>query len=958
MKIFKPLQLGFNQQTLEQDRRFHFVGSVTMGIQLSTGESLLETEYFKDAIQHMGSQPLPDVGMPKPRGEYLASGSYYSPGAKEVTGGEVKVMIGDQAKSLFVFGPRSWEGGIPSAPARISSMPVEYRYAYGGDGLVANPSGIGYKDGKLPCIENPDQLVSSPGAALEPAGFSTLDPSWPQRSRFQGTYDDNYLQNYFPGYPPDFDWNFFLTAPEDQWNEGYYQGDERFRIYNMHPDIPEIEGQLPGFYARCFVKYSDTGASTQFAELPLNLDTVWFFPEVDLALLIWRGGTSIQDDDAEEISNVLLAFENRKDPERDIEYYRQALEKRVNSDDMLLNNFNTADLIPVGAKCAMELLQEDAQSATGKTAFEENMNAKIETTNALIREKTDQIISEAKAGADGIPDENKIAQMDELEKMLNNPSARAGDTDPDVIALKEKLEALLPGITSGDPKKIQLKHFSFDKIDKIMAAVRSLTEKKSAQALDTIENASRQLKDDIASSEKDLDVNAKGNEQLKASLQTIESLQSGKDRHQSPVPRMNADAIAAKLSELRPDTTEAMQQLQMMKAAGIDNEQTRAMEKMISESLDGQDLKLQEGLKQAESAFRETYFTGAHFMETGLSPHQQPVEEIRERFLQKLSGRETLDGGDWACIDLAGQVLDNADLSDCYLEQVDFTGASLKNANLSGAILARAILNDADLSGASLEGTNLGNVKAHRANFSAATIRNAKLSRSDFTAAIFPGARIEHVESLEIIINQADFTDAIMPAFQFLQMEIDGAVFNRASLADAVFLQTGLKDAQFIEADMPGCIWADVRLRNIRFDKANMPRNCFAATEPEKTTLDRLSFRGACVDRCNFQNMVMTGSDFSACSMDNAVFSGADLTRSKFNGAYARQAQFRKSTLRNSDMSEINLMEGSLAKARISGASLTRANLYAVDFLRAVTGETDFTGSNLDMTLLQDWQPS
>ena len=113
MKIFKPLQLGVNQQVLEQDNIFHCIVSSTMGVRLSSGESLLEFDFTREAFENMGDNPLPDMGMPKPQGEYLVSGTFYTPGMEKTSGGEIIVRLEEQEKRLYLFGEREWVMGIP-----------------------------------------------------------------------------------------------------------------------------------------------------------------------------------------------------------------------------------------------------------------------------------------------------------------------------------------------------------------------------------------------------------------------------------------------------------------------------------------------------------------------------------------------------------------------------------------------------------------------------------------------------------------------------------------------------------------------------------------------------------------------------------------------------------------------------------------------------------------------------
>ncbi len=956
MNVVKPFHLSFNRQVLEHNNQFHFIASITSGIRLSSGEPLLESEFLKDAIENMGAKPLPDAGMPKPFAEYLVSGSYFSPTNEAVTGGEVMVKVGQQQKNLLVFGPRQWVGGLPSKPEPIKSLPIEYSFAYGGKELETNTDGIGYQDEILPNIEIPDQLVTSPKVQIEPAGFSVLDPACSQRRRYLGTYDDNYLQQFFPGYPVDFDWQFFLVAPKDQRIDGFYQGNENFEFHNMHPGNAAIKGQLPDFVSRCFLKHGLPDEHQQFTELKLNVDTLWFFPEIDLALVIWRGGMQVRDDEAEQISDILLAFESPTDPSRNLDYYEAALEKRIHSDDVLLNNFNTKDLIPDSIKCAMQIFQEDALSDDDKSAFSDNLDAKIASVNDLVNEKTDELVDSAKAGMDNMS-EVEIEKSLELEKMLKNPAEV--EKDADVEALNATLEKLLPGITSGDAKKIDLTKFSFDKIDKIMAAVKELMDKKNDDAMSAVNEATEQVKLQM---DKGMEEITEGgmpeNVDISETLKLMEQFDAEAEKLVAPLPRMNAKEMAEKLSEFNPDMTEAMQNLQTLKASGADNEVTQDLEKMINESLNNENQEMEEHLKLAEVAFRETYYMGAHHMEAGASPHVDSLEKVAERFILQVSQGKSVAGGDWACIDLSGRVLDNLDLSDCYLEQVDFTGASLRNANLAGAILPRAILSKADFTGANFEGANLGAVKANETNFSDSVIRSAKISNADFTRANFTRCLIEEVESLELILNQADFSEASLLSIKLIDLDIKAAKFNKADFSQAKVLQCSFHDVDFQQATMTGAVWADVIFEDVNFEDANLGKNCFVATEPEKSSLTRVNFSGACLDGVNMQNMNMPGSNLSKASMKGAIFSGACMVSSDLSDADARQAQFRKANMEHCNMTGINLMEGSLAKARLSGATLHDSNLYSVDFLRSVVGDTDLAGSLLENTLLQFWRPS
>jgi uncharacterized protein YjbI with pentapeptide repeats len=954
MKIVRPLQLSFQHKVIEHNNRFYATISSTLGINLLSNETLLEHDWKKSIYENPDDVPLPDMGMAKPNGEYLISGSYYSPQKKEVTGGEVRVKLSSQEKNLFVFGPRIWKMGVPSHPGTINTMQIKYALAFGGNGLETNPDGMGYEDTNLPFIEKPDQLISNPNMKAEPAGFSALNSLCSQRKQYQGTYDDNYLQQFFPGYPADFDWRYSNCAPQDQWHSEYYRGNESFEIHNMHPDKPLLSGHLPGFYARCFIKHTIKTEQPVFAELPLNLDTVWFYPDKELVILTWRGTIEVDDDEAAQISQMLLAYEDFAHEPRSMEHYAAAQEKRIGSDDSFLNNFNTPDLIPPNVKTAMELLFAQALSGDNEESeFAKNLKAKSQSTQELVKEKIDESMKQydgQKPVNKNIPDD----AMPDFKAILEKPANTK--PDPDIELFNKKIEKILPGITAGDPKKIDFKHFAFSQIDEIMAEVHKLTDKKQAQALEEINKSNKQMEQQMLESMKDVP-----DDQKKEIEQSIAQMKAVGDQDkviEAPLPRMKIDEIMAAMNQLEPDLASAMQQVNSLKSAGVENEHMRNMETMINEQLSGQQQQMEESLRKAEVDFKQLYMMGAHFQGNGLSPHKADSESVTETFLEKVKNNKSVASGDWACIDLSLQKLDGIDLSGAFLEQVNFQGASLVGANLSGAILARANLDGANFSGANFEGANIGAVHAHNSNFTDANMESAKLSKADFSGANFTRARLVDIESLEMKVAGANFTEADMPGLNFIEVTLNNVCFHRANLGSSTFLKCAVSNCDFAGAIMPSCTWADVKLDHCHFDSADMTSNCFAATEPQLSGIQNCSFKGTRVDRCNFQGMNMPASDFENAIAESTIFSNADLSGSNFSNTQAQQAQFRGTKLTNARLDNINLKEGSLAKAHLVSASFVGANLYAVDMLRSTMGETDFRGAYLESTLIKDWRPS
>lgn len=970
MHIIRPLQLSFNQRVLEQNRRFYFTASATLGINLITGGELLDLYYLKDVFESMGDNPIPDTGMPKPGGEFLVSGTFYPPGKHSVQAGEAAVRLGEKEKTLYIFGPRKWKAAVPTAAGKITSMPLDYKNAFGGPGYDNNPEGIGFNDGLLPCIEDPANPVGSKADRPDPAGFGPLDFMLPQRMKYQGTYGQDYKRKYFPGYPEDHDWRYFLCAPEDQWIKDFFRGDESYALYNLHPENPVIKGSLPGLYARCFVNREKQGGQ-QFGEIPLNLDTVWFFPDKTLLLLIFRGVLEVEDDEAQSITHVLAAYEDMSLMPRSVDYYREAFEKRKNSDDDLLTNLNTHDLIPDGHASAMELLTGEALAGGEESEFEKNMQARAEAVRKTADEKIEQAVEQAEKNMQttGLPAEDSP----DIRKMMEQASDKGAD--PDMDELNNRLEAIMPGITAGDPGSMDLKNFSFDKLDELFEAVEEFSCKKQKDAEETIktgiDKTSEQIKAQIKSIDQQLEQAAAGagpenrlrtealeesRKELNQNLEVLESFVHDKSVI-SPMPRINAEEIKIQTDQINPRAMEAMQHVESMKAAGVYDEATADLENHIREMARKSSEEIENAITEAEERFMEAYIMGAHFMDECASPHKEPIEDVRRNFLDAFFAGKQLAGGDWACIDLSGQNLDGIDLSNAYLEQVSFRGASLRGATFKRAVLARADLEDADFTGADMQEANIGAVSAHSARFTGANLNFARLSRGDFTNADFSGASLEDIELMEIVIDEACFHQAYMPRNFFLETNISGADFSKADLSECAFIQCSIEKTGFMEALMQRCAFADTSLRSVCFDRADLSNVCLVVTGPEKACTENLTFRAALLKQANFQNMDMKKAVFSNANLENAFFGGTDLTGADLCRANAKSAWLAKANLTGARLDEINLTAGSLAKAVLTRASFKRANLYQVDFLRSVITDTDFEASNLDATLIEHWRP-
>ena len=238
--------------------------------------------------------------------EVMAIGDCHAPGGKPVREAMAGFSLGGVAKQVKVTGPRVWRQRWDnlyqaSAPEPFEAVPLTWQSAFGGKGFEANPLGRGFlpedssADGcALPLVEYPGDPVADPDSRPRPAAFGPIAADWPQRRRRYGSYDAKYLDSgQFPGLAADTDFKAFNLAPADQWQKGWFTGDEAFAIDGMHPARPRIRSRLPEIRARAFLNLKDGEGGHRLAEVPQNLDTVWLFPGDLRGIVVYRGAMAL-----------------------------------------------------------------------------------------------------------------------------------------------------------------------------------------------------------------------------------------------------------------------------------------------------------------------------------------------------------------------------------------------------------------------------------------------------------------------------------------------------------------------------------------------------------------------------------------------------------------------------------------------------------------------------------------
>ena len=276
-----------------------------------------------------------DFAVLKPRGECHFVGHAHAPGAEPAGSLLAGFRVGAVSRSLAVFGDRTFDAyGAVSAPAPFLRMPVRWELAFGGPGYARNPLGRGLAPvdtelGRrvlLPNLEDSAELISSASDRPRPACLGPVPPSWVERTRKAGTYDQRWLKTRWPWLPEDFDFGYYLSAPPAQQIEGYWRGDEALGLQHLTASQSVLRSRLPGLRGRCFAEVR-RGSSVEFVEVPLRLDTITLDGDAAQCRCVWRGLLEGVGEKMTEVETFFFLHEPL-DEGRPLDHYQQWLERK------------------------------------------------------------------------------------------------------------------------------------------------------------------------------------------------------------------------------------------------------------------------------------------------------------------------------------------------------------------------------------------------------------------------------------------------------------------------------------------------------------------------------------------------------------------------------------------------------------------------------------------------------
>lgn len=845
MKVVKPMKVPILSRTFEDRRRPHFHVAAFLGFPLANPRALLDELAFWDAVQPALGGSLVDESLTKAHGEVLVAGNWYAPGGKAVASSFVRVKVGAVDKRLAVYGDRHWVRGKPSDAKAMTTMPIDWSHAFGGPQFPRNLRGMGMetvkRDGEevrpLPNVERFGAPMTSQGQTPDPDGFLPMDMTFEQRRARAGTFGPDYLDRHAPGLPPDHHPTVWNLAPADQWIAGAWRGDERVLIENMSPDTPKLESDLPGLVLRAFVHHK-TAQGLPWIEIGLRLDTLWFFPSIGLGAIGFHGSLPVAEDDAADITHLLVACEEPAAP-RSAEHYRDALVRRLDKVEGALNDLSDSDIMPdraSGVAANMDL-GSIGQWVKSEQIGMANAHRGAQRTRDRRREELIAAgVDPAPYGLDKpLPPPEAPPATDDLEalaKYLVDMEARVAKEEAAAAELRKALPAARdeapqepPPVGPPEPRA----QATLAWIHEVVLAARA------AGAPD--EELERKLEDPA----------------FFAGL--VEQ-----DRMAVDTYRQAAHLTPAAL----PMTAEANQMARVVLQAARDSGESLAERDFTGVDFRGCDL--------SGMDLRRAFLEGADLREANLAGADLEQAVLARANLQKAQ-------------------LDGAHLVGANLGQADLEGASLIDADLSKTVLQGARIGRANLAQAQLVEADLLEVDWKGGDLSGAILDRCFFMKADLAGVRLAGASLVQATFLQCNLDGVDFTEANLHKSTFITCKGDGVLFARARLDEAVLShENELPRADFTDARAEKCCLRTTKLPNARFDRAQMTMADLSECDATDAALDQAVLVRALLLRTQLKRASLRGANLteallSKSRIEGADFTGAQLTRAVFTHA-------------------------------------------------------------------------
>ncbi|MEM8813291.1 MAG: DUF2169 domain-containing protein [Pseudomonadota bacterium] len=896
-RIIKPTRLGILHRTFKQKAR-NALCVAGLGLFDFRAPQILrsEQELWPVVGTELGPQGLVDMAMPKAYGEVLVHGRAEAPHGKPVQFLDVGVRIGGLTKSIRVFGDRVWHrphltSAIrASEPRPFETMPLDMSRSFGGADFAYNPNGRGHNATSLvdsgvlvplPNLEDPANPIVSPDQVAVPVSLGPIDFSLPQRQIKAGTYDDDWLENDFPGLAKDVDWSIFNAAAPDQWIKDGFTGDEDFTLTGFNADEAAGFGRLPGLRVRGFVR-QETPDGPLFYEVPMRLDTVWLFPNIQQGVVIWRGVVGTADSNALDITDILLAAENLADAPRSEDHYKTQKDRRADPDRGVFELLNDDPLMPRLSSAALSAREQERE----RLRLEVNRQRE-DRLRRLFEEDAEAVGFDdmsfedfLKASADG------NSEPDELETILGDlPPMSPEALEGGLVDLTEVMD-VVDRIKIEAERQAEVLRAGIEAERAAIGTAKPQSTMDDARAAELKQKMRQQILGTVGTDPSDIDAFLGDLDEKGA----IEATMSGTG---DPTALEAARKLADAMYEARrasPEPVEPVDDMTPELATYFGDLIRKAI--LSRHRLTGRDL--------ADADLR-----GTRFARLDLRKTMMENTDLSGANLNGIMGEGlVLCASRLTGATLVGATLADANLSGCQAETADFTGVDLVKAlimksNFAGAVFDHAVFSENMAIETRFAGASFLDSVANRVMFLDGTLNAALLDGGRFTECTFVNCDLAGISARFSRFKSCVFVDC----------NLDSADFEGARLDTCAFVgeKASFKNARFVAVEAPNSLWRAATLSGLNFTLANLDGADLSHADFANASLDRVSLAGALAFKTRFSN-----ADFYRANCQQALMAEA-----RFDHANLQWAVFDRADLTEALIHETNLTDAVLTNVRM-----------------------------------------
>jgi len=879
MRVIKPLRLGILHRAYPHDGKTRLgIAILAMVPMRGTRELGTEMAMWTAIADRLGPSGMLDEGYVKVRGEVLVRGSCFAPGGEPATEALCRVKVGEAIDAAVrVTGDRVWLGDEPSKPQPFTKMPLDDAHALGGEDDLENPFGKGLvavetEHGPLhplPNLEDPATPLKRPGDRPLPAGLGPVFLGSPSRRDLAGTYDKRWLETRFPGTAEDASPDLFQMARSRQrLPSGFFRGGERVSVWNMHPEHPVLECEVPDLVTRAFVRRqgSESQGSESLEDVPMHLETLHLFPDASFMVALYRGAVTVAQSDASDIDLIAIAAESPGAP-RSVDHYARVVETRAGKDRDAIAFLRDDELLPPAAEWGATAMPKDELT---KAIQPEGAGAK------RMRDRRDRMLAENREAL------REAGHDPDAYLPLPPPDPEVASFD-DPVALGEQVERLK---READDKQ---KELEVKKVEMEAQAKKSFAdagmdwEAEKAKAAREAAGPPKPMADEQMRMVREAIAQAHAVGSTLGELETMAA-----DPKWEPSLR---ERDAQRLSMYR-QTAHLMPGAALLEgdAASLTLTRLRICQD-AGEPLAGIDL------------------TGADLRGIDLTG-----KDLRGALLEaaRLDGAK-LDGADLTC----------AVLCRASLVGTSFRGAKLDDANLGDTDLRGATFDEAEMRRATLMRARLDGAMFRRAN-----LVSASMIEATFGAVDFDGAQLDKVTFLRVDLRGVRFVGASMPQAQLIECDVSEVSFEGADLKSTVWVDTIAVGARFVDANMTqACLSKGIDATRANFSGATLDRASLRSAR-----LAGALFIGARLRYADVSESHAAGARFDHADARGILAIRTDLRGGTMRSASFLDALLTGADLRGVDATDVVLFQSDLASivtdgdTKLDGAIMTRTN--------------------------------